>query len=152
MIVVCSLDDLVSVCSSIKPKYLISVIDPGYEPETPRDVKYHLKLGFDDIIEINDENLQLKWDELQNDVIDKAKLAYKWAVDNGIAKEQARVVLPEGNTISRMYVNGTLRSWIHYIQLRTHESTQKEHQDIANEIKGIFIEQFPVTSSALGWK
>ena len=56
MIVVCSLDDLVSVCSSIKPKYLISVIDPGYEPETPKDVKYHLKLGFDDIIEISELN------------------------------------------------------------------------------------------------
>ena len=56
MIVVCSLDDLVSVCSSIKPKYLISVIDPGYEPETPKDVKYHLKLGFDDIIEISESN------------------------------------------------------------------------------------------------
>ena len=76
---------------------------------------------------------------------------YKEALNRGIAKESARFLLPL-NTKTRMYMNGTVRSWIHYIQLRTHESTQKEHQDIANEIKGIFIEQFPVTSSALGWK
>ena len=63
MIVVCSLDDLVSVCSSIKPKYLISVIDPGYEPETPKDVKYHLKLGFDDIVKISSENKIFSIDE-----------------------------------------------------------------------------------------
>ena len=75
----------------------------------------------------------------------------KEALNRGIAKESARFLLPL-NTKTRMYMNGTVRSWIHNIQLRTHESTQKEHQDIANEIKGIFIEQFPVTSSALGWK
>ena len=68
-------------------------------------------------IEVNDLDLQSKWNQLQNDVIDKAKTAYKWAVENGIAKEQARVVLPEGNTVSRLYINGTLRSWIHYIDL-----------------------------------
>ena len=76
---------------------------------------------------------------------------YKEALNRGIAKESARFLLPL-NTKTRMYMNGTVRSWIHYIHLRPHESTQKEHQDIANEIKGIFIEQFPVTSSALGWK
>lgn len=76
---------------------------------------------------------------------------YKEALNRGIAKESARFLLPL-NTKTRMYMNGTVRSWIHYIQLRTHESTQKEHQDIANEIKGIFIEQFPITASALGWK
>ena len=70
-------------------------------------------------IEVNDLDLQSKWNQLQNDVIDKAKTAYKWAVENGIAKEQARVVLPEGNTVSRLYINGTLRSWIHYIDLRS---------------------------------
>ena len=98
-------------------------------------------------IEINDENLQLKWDELQNDVIDKAKLAYKWAVDNGIAKEQARVVLPEGNTISSMYVNGTLRSWIHYIELRSAHGTQKEHTEIAKACAEVITEIFPMAQS-----
>ena len=76
---------------------------------------------------------------------------YKEALKRGIAKESARFFLPL-NTKTRMYMNGTVRSWIHYIQLRTHESTQKEHQDIASEIKGIFVEQFPITASALGWK
>ena len=79
-----------------------------------------------------------------------AKYLYEKALDKGIAKESARFFLPL-NTKTRMYMNGTLRSWTHYLQLRTDKSTQKEHQDIANGIKSIFIEQFPITSSALGW-
>tara|TARA_B110000014_G_C20002328_1_gene519471 strand:- start:304 stop:981 length:678 start_codon:yes stop_codon:yes gene_type:complete len=98
-------------------------------------------------IEINDKELQLKWDELQNDVIDKAKIAYKWAVDNGIAKEQARVVLPEGNTISRLYINGTLRSWIHYIELRSAHGTQKEHTEIAKACAAVITQIFPMAES-----
>ena len=79
------------------------------------------------------ENTELltKWEEMQKNVIDSSEQAYQWAIDNGIAKEQARCVLPEGMTVSRMYVNGTLRSWVHYIQLRSDNGTQKEHREIA---------------------
>jgi thymidylate synthase (FAD) len=85
-------------------------------------------------IELDDsENADLltTWEEMQNNVIESSETAYKWAIDNGIAKEQARCVLPEGMTVSRMYVNGTLRSWVHYIQLRSDNGTQKEHREIA---------------------
>lgn len=75
---------------------------------------------------------------------------YKEALSRGIAKESARFLLPL-NTKTRMYMNGTVRSWIHYIELRTHESTQKEHRDIANEIKGIFSQHLPIITDALGW-
>ena len=83
-------------------------------------------------LDANENNeLLLKWEEMQNNVIEYSENAYKWAIDNGIAKEQARCVLPEGITMSRMYVNGTLRSWVHYIQLRCGNGTQKEHREIA---------------------
>tara|TARA_Y100000996_G_scaffold151068_1_gene116366 strand:- start:22677 stop:23339 length:663 start_codon:yes stop_codon:yes gene_type:complete len=95
-------------------------------------------------IEVNDLDLQSKWNQLQNDVIDKAKAAYKWAVENGIAKEQARVVLPEGNTVSRLYINGTLRSWIHYIDLRSANGTQKEHIEIAKACAEVIAQIFPM--------
>ena len=72
------------------------------------------------------------------------KLAYNWAIDNGIAKEQARAVLPEGNTMSRMYVNGTLRSWVHYIELRGANGTQQEHMDIAHAVAEVIAEIFPL--------
>jgi thymidylate synthase (FAD) len=78
----------------------------------------------------------------QQDVIDTAKEHYAWAIENGIAKEQARAVLPEGNTVSRLYVNGTIRSWIHYIELRSANGTQLEHIElakaVAKAISGIF--------------
>ena len=82
---------------------------------------------------VKTDNLALKawWEERQNRVIRESQEAYQWAIDNGIAKEQARAVLPEGLTVSRMYMNGTLRSWVHYIQLRSANGTQKEHQDVA---------------------
>lgn len=82
-------------------------------------------------IEIDDHVLHVQWQEKQAKVINEAQSAYKWAVNKGIAKEQARSVLPEGNTSSRMYMNGTLRSWLHYIQLRSANGTQKEHREIA---------------------
>ena len=82
-------------------------------------------------IETDDQELKDQWVDLQNNVITTAKEAYLWAIDNGIAKEQARAVLPEGNTVSKLYMNGTIRSWIHYIQLRSDNGTQKEHMDIA---------------------
>jgi thymidylate synthase (FAD) len=71
------------------------------------------------------------WQIQQNKLLEQVQKTYKWALDNGIAKEQARAVLPEGMTGSRLYMNGTLRSWVHYIQLRSANGTQKEHQDVA---------------------
>lgn len=82
-------------------------------------------------IQTDDERLQREWELRQNNVITEARMAYQWAIDNGIAKEQARAVLPEGLTESRLYMNGTLRSWIHFIELRSGNGTQKEHQEIA---------------------
>jgi thymidylate synthase (FAD) len=87
--------------------------------------------------------LQLEWEEKQEAVIEAAKDAYRWAIANGIAKEQARAVLPEGNTVSRMYMNGTIRSWIHYIELRGANGTQQEHMDIAHAIAEVIAEIFP---------
>ena len=82
-------------------------------------------------ISTDDEKIIEEWEQMQSKVIDKATEVYNWAIENGIAKEQARSVLPEGNTVSRIYMNGTLRSWIHYIQLREENGTQKEHMEIA---------------------
>ena len=92
------------------------------------------------------ENVELHhaWYEKQQAVIDAAKEAYEWAIENDIAKEQARVVLPEGNTISRMYMNGTLRSWMHYIELRGANGTQLEHMQIAHEVAKVISEVFPL--------
>lgn len=82
-------------------------------------------------IETDNVALQLNWETQQDYVAHAAQKAYNWAIENGIAKEQARAVLPEGMTVSRMYMNGTLRSWVHYIQLRSANGTQKEHREIA---------------------
>ena len=85
-------------------------------------------------IQTEDEELQREWERHQRRVIFFSKQVYKWAIDNGIAKEQARAVLPEGNTVSKLYVNGTIRSWIHYVELRSENGTQKEHMELANAI------------------
>ncbi len=82
-------------------------------------------------IEIDDAKLQMNWETQQDYVIAAAQKTYRWALEHGIAKEQARAVLPEGLTVSRLYMNGTLRSWVHYIQLRSGVETQKEHREIA---------------------
>ena len=83
------------------------------------------------------------WEQQQRRVIEASKQAYNWAIENGIAKEQARAVLPEGNTVSRLYVNGTIRSWIHYIELRSGNGTQLEHMELAQEIGRIISKIFP---------
>jgi thymidylate synthase (FAD) len=93
-----------------------------------------------------DVMLQYEWDRRQRDFIDEARNLYTWAIKNGIAKEQARAVLPEGLTMSRMYMSGTLRSWIHYIQLRSGNGTQKEHMDIAKECAKVIAEVFPLST------
>ena len=85
-----------------------------------------------------------RWEELQQDVIFTAGRAYDWAIKAGIAKEVARKVLPEGLTKTRLYMNGTLRSWVHYIDLRSANGTQKEHMDIAKECAKIIAEIFPL--------
>ena len=82
-------------------------------------------------VETEDEKIINEWEKLQNSLIENAKEVYNWAIENGIAKEQARAVLPEGTTLSRLYMNGTIRSWIHYIELRSANGTQKEHQEIS---------------------
>jgi len=94
-------------------------------------------------VQTNDENLQRMWEQQQRRVIEASKQAYNWAIKNGIAKEQARAVLPEGNTASRLYVNGTIRSWIHYIELRSGNGTQLEHMELAQEIGRIISKIFP---------
>jgi thymidylate synthase (FAD) len=98
----------------------------------------------------DDPALELSWQEMQKSVIDAALDAYNFAVSNGIAKEQARAVLPEGNTLSRLYVNGTLRSWIHYIELRGANGTQQEHMDIAHAVADVIAEIFPLAEEFKG--
>jgi thymidylate synthase (FAD) len=100
-------------------------------------------------IETDDNELQSEWKIKQVNLIAEAKTAYDWAIANGIAKEQARAVLPEGNTQSRMYMNGTLRSWIHYCQLRKENGTQKEHAEVAAACWKIIADKFPNVVAAL---
>lgn len=95
-------------------------------------------------IETCDYELEKEWYQRQQEVIDKAKEAYEWAISKGIAKEQARSVLPEGNTMTRMYVNGTIRSWIHYCELRSANGTQKEHMEIAKACAKVIGKLFPL--------
>ena len=94
-------------------------------------------------IEVTDEELSDSWKSIQDAVIDTAKNAYEWAVNKGIAKEQARAVLPEGNTESVMIMSGSLRSWVHYCELRTDKATQKEHRAVAQQCWWIISQQFP---------
>jgi thymidylate synthase (FAD) len=100
-------------------------------------------------IETEDSKLKSEWLVKQMNVISEAKYAYEWAIENGIAKEQARAVLPEGNTQSRMYMNGSLRSWIHYCQLRMANGTQKEHMEVATACWNIIREKFPNVVAAI---
>jgi thymidylate synthase (FAD) len=95
---------------------------------------------------VTNQILRETWRERQQAVIDLAQDTYAWAVRNGIAKEQARAVLPEGNTVSRLYMNGSLRSWIHYIELRSANGTQLEHQEIAQACAAVVAEIFPMAS------
>ena len=91
-----------------------------------------------------DMNLQVWWDAQQKHIIETAKTIYNNAIDAGIAKEQARAVLPEGLTKTRLYMNGTLRSWIHYIELRGGHGTQREHMDIAHACAEVIADIFPM--------
>ena len=97
-------------------------------------------------IETNDEDLALWWDEAQQEVIALVRKHYTRAIERGIAKEQARAILPEGNTVSRLYMNGTLRSWIHFIELRSANGTQKEHQEVALACARVIAQIFPMAA------
>ena len=98
-------------------------------------------------IEVQDTQLEMDWGRWQKKVIETSKQAYDWAIREGIAKEQARVVLPEGLTKTRLYMNGTLRSWVHYIELRGENGTQKEHMEIAHECAKVISEVFPLVKT-----
>jgi thymidylate synthase (FAD) len=102
-----------------------------------------------DMADSEQRELARLWTEKQQDVIRAAREAYTWAVSNGLAKEQARVVLPEGNTESRVYMNGTLRSWVHFIELRSGNGTQKEHQLVALACAKAIAEIFPLAESLI---
>ena len=117
--------------------------DPTKELEfVTREARLQDEKNRQDSIEVDDKFFQIEWEQAQKRVLWAAEREYKWAIKNGIAKEQARAVLPEGLTMSRMYMNGTLRSWVHYIELRSANGTQKEHMEIAKacaiEIAKIF--------------
>jgi len=98
-------------------------------------------------VETDDRELKRLWHEKQQDIIRLVKDTYSWAIANGIAKEQARAILPEGNTVSRLYMNGTLRSWIHFIELRSANGTQKEHQLVALACAKAIAAIFPMADS-----
>jgi len=95
-------------------------------------------------VETNDKTLSCRWEARQNQLIEKAKETYNWAIENGIAKEVARSVLPEGNMMSRLYMNGTIRSWIHYLEVRTGNGTQKEHIEVAKQCAIALSKIFPM--------
>ena len=119
--------------------------DMGY-PFVLREARLQDTNNRQNSVEVDDERLQQRWIQKQKTVIDAASAAYKWAIDNGIAKEQARCVMPEGNTISRLFANATLRSWIHYIELRSGHGTQLEHMDLARAIAVEIAKIFPMTT------
>ena len=100
-------------------------------------------------IATDDIKLQERWEEQQQFIINAARSAYDWAIVNGIAKEQARAVLPEGLIESKLYMNGTLRSWIHFIELRSANGTQKEHQEVARSCAEAIAAIFPMTPSLI---
>jgi len=100
-------------------------------------------------VETDDQRLQRDWEYQQQQVIDYARSAYQWAIAKGIAKEQARAVLPEGLIESRLYMNGTLRSWIHFIELRSANGTQKEHQLVALACAKAISAIFPMADSLI---
>jgi thymidylate synthase (FAD) len=120
--------------------------DPGSLDDTfvVRDARLQDEKNRQNSVECDNDYIKERWEEEQLKVILKAKEAYDWAIDNGIAKEQARAVLPEGNTKSKLYANGTIRSWIHYVELRSANGTQKEHMELAREIGCAIHAIFPM--------
>ena len=97
-------------------------------------------------VETDDRELKEQWNMKQMEIINKVRETYEWAINNGIAKEQARAILPEGNTVSRLYMNGTLRSWVHFIELRSANGTQKEHMEVARACAQAIADVFPMVN------
>ena len=128
--------------------------DPTAELESAfvlREARFQDTKNRQNSIDINAEDeqqrlLAIEWSRAQERVLYAVKREYQWAINNGIAKEQARAVLPEGLTVSRMYMNGTLRSWIHFIELRSGNGTQKEHQQIALACAEVISAIFPMAA------
>ena len=116
---------------------------------SPREARLQDTKNRQNSIEVQDPELQREWENKQAKMIGVASEAYIWAINNGIAKEQARAVLPEGLTNSRMYMSGSLRSWIHYCQLRMSNGTQKEHQEIATDAWYLLTANFPSLKDSL---
>lgn len=108
-----------------------------------REARLQDKTNRQSSIEVDDVSLQMDWEVMQDKALGASLRAYHWALDHGIAKEVARAVLPEGLTMSRMYVNGTIRSWIHYCSVRMDASTQKEHWEIAQACWAIVVDAVP---------
>jgi thymidylate synthase (FAD) len=100
-------------------------------------------------IETDDKTLQGTWKVIQAKLIEQTLIDYRWAIEHGIAKEQARAILPEGLTVSRMYMAGSVRSWIHYCQLRTSNGTQKEHREVATSVWYELTNMFPSLKDSL---
>lgn len=115
-----------------------------------RDARLQDKKNRQNSIETSDYEMKVEWITQQQEVVAQSSKAYKWAIENGVAKEQARAVLPEGLTLSRMYMKGTLRNWIHYVDVRTDKSTQKEHRLIAEECKKHMFQCFPSMKELYG--
>lgn len=113
------------------------------ENYTTREARMQDKTNRQNSYETDNKELSEKWNMQQASIINKAKEVYHWALDNGIAKEQARAVLPEGNTETTMYMAGSLRSWVHYCDLRRSNGTQKEHMEIAEKCWEIIVQHFP---------
>ena len=119
------------------------------EMSEPREARLQDTKNRQNSIETDNNDLQNSWNLVQNEMLLAAKTYYDWAIKNGIAKELARAVLPEGLTMSRMYMSGSLRSWIHYCELRMANGTQKEHRELATQCWNIITEQFPSLKNVL---
>jgi thymidylate synthase (FAD) len=125
-------------------------LDFDYRPARLQDTANRQNSIELDLSDPDQRALSRLWVEKQQDVIRAAREAYTWAIANGIAKEQARCVLPEGNTQSRLYMNGTLRSWVHFIELRSANGTQLEHQAVARACAEVITTVFPMAAEFVG--
>ena len=112
-----------------------------------RDARLQDATNRQNSIATDNAELSAWWDAKQKFIIETVKQTYAEAIEKGIAKEQARAILPEGNTVSRLYMNGTLRSWIHFIELRSANGTQKEHQEVALACASVISQIFPLAST-----
>jgi thymidylate synthase (FAD) len=123
-----------------------AVADLGFQN---KEVRIQDNKNRQNSIEIDNDELQKEWNDKQNNINKQCLETYKWALENGIAKEQARSVLPEGTTLTKLYMSGTLRSWVHYIQLRSGNGTQKEHKEVAIACAKAIQPVFPMIAEFL---